>query len=378
MRNNYRSQNAKNRSLSLILVGLIILTAVLIWILIPRLAEDEFGPASPALTSTQKWTYGAKILIERNDLISARCFLSAPTNFTVEMGESVTDLSQKLEESGIIRNAKSFRNYLIYKGLDTQILAKDYSLDCASSALVIASQIQNNTLEKVQFVILPGWRSEEIANALATSGLNVSAEDFLKVVQNPVGITLPDYLPAGKSLEGFLFPGDYTIERDVNAVELAQIFVDRFETEMVNNAINLETQNGLDFYQTIILASIVQRESYNEAERPMIASVFFNRLASGMKLETDPTVQYALGFDPSWGWWKSPLSSDDLLVNSPFNTYQINGLPPSPISNPDLSSIKAVENPESSNFYFFRSSCDGSGTHVFATTLDEQIANACK
>jgi UPF0755 protein len=378
MRKELNRQKTKNSFLNLVLVGLLIIAGLMTWILIPRLAADEFGVVNPALTSVQKWTYSAKLLTERNDLLLGNCFLPSQSKFRVEMGESVTSLSQKLEQNGIIRNGNSFRNYLIYKGLDTQILASDYSLDCSKTAIEIASQLQNNYQESVLFVILPGWRAEEIAAALATSGLEVSSDEFLKIIDNPVGMNLPEYLSGGRTLEGFLYPGEYTIDRNVTAVELAQIFVDRFVDEMNKNSVNLNPQNGLDFYQTIILSSIIQRESYNESERPLIASVFYNRLASGMKLETDPTVQYALGFNQSWGWWKSPLTSDDLLVNSPYNTYQINGLPPSPISNPDLSSILAAENPETSNYFFFRSSCDGSGTHVFASTLDEQIANACK
>jgi UPF0755 protein len=95
-------------------------------------------------------------------------------------------------------------------------------------------------------------------------------------------------------------------------------------------------------------------------------------------LDADPTVQYAIGyrFDTT-SWWKSPLSLDDLKVNSPYNTYQIGGLPPAPISNPGLEALRAVAFPQASSYYYFRAACDGSGYHVFATTLEEQIENGC-
>jgi UPF0755 protein len=97
-----------------------------------------------------------------------------------------------------------------------------------------------------------------------------------------------------------------------------------------------------------------------------------------MKLETDPTVQYALGYSAQFGWWKSPVDENDLSVQSDYNTYLITGLPPAPISNPDLSAIRAAENPDKSDFLYFRAKCDNSGTHIFAQTLQEQIANACR
>jgi len=230
----------------------------------------------------------------------------------------------------------------------------------------------------VVFNILPGWRAEEIAAALPSSGIEVSPEDFLAVVQNPIGLQLPDYIPAGIPLEGFLFPGEYVIKRTVTSLELVQIFIDRFDSQITPEIIQGITDHGPDFYQGIILASIVQRETYASEERPMIASVFYNRLASGMRLETDPTVQYALGYDPVYGWWKSPLSASDLEVQSAYNTYLVAGLPPTPIANPDLSSIQAVAVPENSTFLYFRARCDDSGNHVFAQSFEEHVANACK
>jgi UPF0755 protein len=113
-------------------------------------------------------------------------------------------------------------------------------------------------------------------------------------------------------------------------------------------------------------------------EQPMIASVFLNRLADGMKLDSDPTVQYALGFNLRQNtWWTNPLSTDDLGINSPYNTYQNTGLPPGPISNPSLSALRAVAYPADSPYYYFQAACDGSGRHEFARTYEEHLANSC-
>jgi UPF0755 protein len=137
-------------------------------------------------------------------------------------------------------------------------------------------------------------------------------------------------------------------------------------------------QQGLSLFQAVTLASIVQREAIVEDEMPLIASVFLNRLKAGMKLESDPTVQYALGYQEESGkWWKSPLSLDELKVDSPYNTYLYSNLPPGPIANPGLNALKAVAFPAQTPYYYFRAACDGSGKHTFAETFEEHQLNAC-
>jgi UPF0755 protein len=361
--------------LILVLVGL---AGLIVWLLVPMMAETQFGSSSPALTKGQKWSYSAQLLLKKDQLIVPLCKGSTPTSFSISMGDSVNTIAAHLESNNLISDAGSFRAYLIYKGLDTQIRAGNYQLSCSESAIDIAQSIKNIYLTEVIFNILPGWRAEEIAAALPTSGIELTPEEFLGVIKNPAGIQLPTYFPAGSTLEGFLFPGEYTVKRSVSAQQLAQIFVDRFNQQITPEISQNIKKQGLTLYQGITLASIVQRETLASDERPLIASVFYNRLAAGMRLETDPTIQYALGYDSAFGWWKSPLSVSDLEVQSPYNTYLNNGLPPTPIANPDLSSILAVANPETSPFLYFRALCDGSGHHVFAQTFEEHVANACK
>jgi len=134
---------------------------------------------------------------------------------------------------------------------------------------------------------------------------------------------------------------------------------------------------GLSLYEAVILASIVERETVVDGEQAIIASVFFNRLRQGMMLQADPTVQYALGYNDAWGWWKSPLSLEDLNFVSPYNTYLNDALPPGPIANPGLEALKAVAFPEETDYYFFRADCDGSGRHLFTSTFEEHRSNAC-
>jgi UPF0755 protein len=150
-------------------------------------------------------------------------------------------------------------------------------------------------------------------------------------------------------------------------------FVDRLTLEIISGI----EQQGLDIYQAVSLAAIVEREAAVPGERDLIASVFLNRFEIGMLLEADPTVQYALGLQTGGSWWKAPLSFGDLDIDSPYNTYRYPGLPPGPIANPGLESIRAVAFPAESEYLYFRATCDGSGMHSFATTFEEHQQNAC-
>lgn len=353
------------------------LAAAILWLGVPILAERNFGPASSLLTKNQVWSYSLQVLLARSDLLSPACQDLQPGEFVIEQGSSINQIVNSLEAKGLITNAAGLRSYLLYKGLDTQILAGTYQLSCSQNAVSIAESIKNIYLDEVVFIILPGWRAEEIAAALPSSGIEVSGENFLAVVRNPSGITLPGYVPEDSTAEGLLFPGEYLLRRDITAKELVQTFVDKFTEEVSASYLKQVNSLGITPYQAIILASIVQRETFAAQERPMMASVFYNRLIKGMRLETDPTVQYALGYDISWGWWKSPLDASDLEIQSAYNTYLINGLPPAPIANPDLASIQAVVAPEQTDYLYFRAKCDGSGEHVFAVSYEEHVANGC-
>jgi len=135
---------------------------------------------------------------------------------------------------------------------------------------------------------------------------------------------------------------------------------------------------NLSFHEALTLASIIERETRADEEKATIASVFYNRIAEGMRLQTDPTVQYALGFDENeQTWWKTQLTEADLQVVSPYNTYLYAGLPPGPIANPSLTSLEAVAYPAQTPYFYFRAKCDGSGTHAFSVTYQEHLNNAC-
>jgi UPF0755 protein len=217
---------------------------------------------------------------------------------------------------------------------------------------------------------------EEIAGSLTTSGLNFSAEEFLTAART----AHPDYdfLGNATTTEGFLFPDSYIVPRGVDAATFVNGLLRNFALHLTPDMTNEFKRNGLSIYQAVTLASIVEREAVHDEEKPLIASVYLNRFKINMKLDADPTVQYALGFSPlNQIWWTSPLNLVDLQVNSPYNTYVNAGLPPTPISNPSLNAIRAVAFPAATKYLYFRAKCDGSGYHDFSETFDEHLKNGC-
>ena len=345
---------------------------------IPRQAAEKFGPAGPGLNLQQRVAYSFRLLANEKSLLTPLDLEGSPHQFSVSIGETVNSIATRLEEERLISNADAFRTYLIYAGLDKGVQAGNYQLSPTMSPVQIARSLQDAAPEEVTFNILPGMRAEEVAALLPTSGLKITQEQFLQIVRNPPDDIFPTGFPNVASLEGYLMPGPYQIKRDISARGLVSIFLERFDQAVTEDLRSGFDQQGLDLGQALTLASIVQREAMKTDEQPTIASVFYNRLAQGMKLDSDPTVQYAVGYDlEKKSWWKNPLSQADLQTDSRYNTYIYPGLPPGPIANPGIDALQAVANPAQTGFYFFRAKCDGSGRHAFSVTYEEHLQNAC-
>lgn len=381
------STKRKNRSsclgalvlpfIAAVVLGSIALVAVLFSL--PSQAEKIFGPPGAHLSQQRLIFYSALLLWQKNDLTQATDPLGADTPFTVAQGESTTSVIGRLWDTGLIKNPGAFRTYLYYSGLDVSLQAGDYQLSPALTPIEIAHKMQDATPAQVTFQIMAGWRLEEIAAAMPTSGLSISPEEFLKAAHSrPPGDFFTTDLPKPVSLEGFMLPDAYVLSRKISVADFIRTVLDRFEQQVTPDIRQGFKRQGLSLIQGITLASMVEREAMQEDEMPIIASVFYNRLAKGMKLDSDPTVQYALGFDSTHNtWWTNPLSLDDLKVDDVYNTYTNTGLPPGPIDSPGISALKAVAFPASTPYYYFRAACDNSGRHVFSETFDEQLNNAC-
>ena len=363
---------------ALLFIGILVGLVIVVPKMITGKAEERFGPPASQLSSTQRLYLSTLILLQSKDLTQPVNPQGEDVNLTIASGESVPSIIGKLWKAGLISNPGVYRSYLQYTGLDTSLKAGDFKLSPSLSAIEITQAIQSSISADITLTILPGWRLEEIANALPSSGFTITAEEFYQETHSqPQGYSFSTCL-ANDSLEGYLFPGSYTVPRDTSFDQLLPQILMSFEADMTQELRNGFKEQGLDLCQAVTLASIVQREAMVEDEMPMIASVFYNRLNSGATLASDPTVQYALGFNPEQGtWWTNPLSSQDLQIDSPYNTYLYQGLPPGPISNPGMAALRAVAFPAQTPYYYFRAACDGSGRHLFSETYDEHLANKC-
>lgn len=306
---------------------------------------------------------------------------AAPQTFTVAEGETANTVAARLVEAGLAAEAQPLAFYLRYKGFDQGIEAGDFILRPGMTVPEIALALTNAQAREVAVRIPEGWRREQIALALAANPqLAVPVEEFLALTgpgAPPVGTySFLGDIPAGASLEGYLFPDTYLVRpgatvRDV----LAKAFAN-FDAHLPANFRAALAARNLGLHQAVIIASLIEREAVVEDERPVIASVILNRLAIGQPLEIDATVQYAIGSAEN-EWWPRVAGLEFRAIENPYNTYYVTGLPAGPIASPRLSSLLAVASPAQTGYYYYRALCDGSGRHAFAQTYDEHLRNAC-
>lgn len=376
---NSNPKKSRRSLLRIVAVFFLLCLAGLVWLganALEQQVQSMIGQPEQSLGSRQIHYYELTFFLNQGKIFENNRALQ-DVEFSIDSGQSIDQILDGMAYQGVVSDKGLFRSLLIYSGLDRQIIPGKYHIPAGSSMRDVLFILRDTQSTLVDFVILPGWRIEEIAEALPTSGLTITPEDFLTAAVSPV---MDPAVAGGEAIthEGYLFPGSYAFRRDVSLDTFIGSFLDRFKQKVTPDLREAFASHGLTVNQAVTLASIIQREAILDEEKPRIASVFFNRLKLGMKLETDPTVQYSLGYNPEWGWWKSPLSLQDLQVNSTYNTYIINGLPPTPISNPDEASLKAVAFPEETTFLYFRAACDGSGNHVFSETIEEHSMNGCQ
>jgi len=361
-----------------VLAIIILLTFACIYLVlgyIPARASMLYGPPARVLSISDRIEYSTRLLSHGDLLTTPLDPNGMEQNFRIEQGESIASVATRLEQSSIIVSAQAFYDYVVYTGFDLTIQAGDYILSPALSIIDLTRDLQDSTPEDINFVVLSGWRMEEIAASLPTSGLDISPEAFIAAAQTPPQVLA---LSSSATMEGFFLPDSYILPRSTTVDQLLETIARNFAFHISDDMRAGFAAQGLDLYQAVTLASIVERESVHDDELSIIASVFINRLNIGMTLGSDPTVQYALGYNLiEQTWWTNPLSLDDLKFDSPYNTYIYAGLPPAPISNPSLEALQAVAFPEASEFYYFQATCDNSGYHTFAVTFEEHLSNGC-
>lgn len=290
--------------------------------------------------------------------------------FIVQKGENFAMLAGRLEKAGIIQSGRALRWYVNISGPHKGLKRGEFGLNKNMPIPEVVSALIKGKPMQYPLTVPEGYNIYQIADLVQAMGMQ-TREDFLAAAKSPdVTGLIPTIPPGGKtprSIEGYIFPDTYFIQRVFTAKEIAQQMVQRFREVYKTVAPQMlssptVTQLGLSAHQVITLASIVEKETGAAEERPIIAGVFINRLHKRMRLQTDPTVIY--GVWSASGKWDGNIRTKDLHTPTDYNTYQMEGLPIGPIASPGLNAIQAVLNPAQTDYLFFVSK--NNGTHIFS------------
>ena len=279
--------------------------------------------------------------------------------FVIKRGESLNSIINNLYRQNLIRNRLVF--YILVKkmGLEKKIQAGDFRLSAAMDAETIAKNLTKGTLD-IWVTIIEGLRKEEIAQ-LINQNFSIPESEFLKYAK-----------------EGYLFPDTYLIPKEATAEAIVKILINNFYRRFNNELRQKVAKKGLTEEEVVTIASLVEKEAKYDEDRQTVASIILKRLKNDWPLQIDATIQYALGYQPEEkSWWKKNLTKEDLEIDSPYNTYKNKGLPPTPICNPGLASIKAVIDASENTPYWYYLS-DKTGRMHYAKTLDEHNENIKK
>ena len=282
-------------------------------------------------------------------------------SFSVERGDGVREIANKLHDAGLIKDPVGF--FLLVKklGIEKNIQAGEFQLSPSWGANDIARTLTIGT-QDLWITIPEGLRSEEILAYLQKT--NPGGWDSTLSTQT-----------AWKKDEGKLFPETYRVPAGHTLDSIRELLVTTFDTSITDQMKADANKDGYTFEQRLIVASLIEREVRHPEDRPIVAGIMYNRLKEDMRLDIDATVQYAVG-NAQNGWWKKDLTQQDLEVDSPYNTRLHGGLPPTPICNPGAASIRAAIYPTKTDYLYYVS--DSSGVNHYAKTLEEHNRNVAK
>lgn len=330
------------------------------------------------------YVFAAGILLLGGGLFYVQSQFQPPSDsgqaveITVPEGAGAEDVGVQLKEKELIKNAKFFSLYLRYEGQSGLLKTGKYYLRQGMTMEEIARVLVEGdaSYNTVQFTVPEGLTLEQIAEALDKQGL-VKKDDFLKEADSgqfdyDFVKEIPQNEAVEHRLEGYLFPETYEVFKEADAHQLIDTMLKQTAAVFTPEWREQMKARGLSVHQALTVASLIEREAQAAKERPMIAGVIDNRLKAPMKLQIDATIQFALGKQ------KETLLFADLEIESPYNTYKYEGLPPGPIASPGRDSIKAALYPAQHEFLFYVTKNDGTGEHYFAKTFAEHEQNIAK
>jgi UPF0755 protein len=274
-------------------------------------------------------------------------------------------VSELLKEREVIRSPLAFRIFSRFRGLSSGFQAGRYELTTNMAVEDVIEILKEGPMvDSVRVTFPEGFIVAQMAER-AREGLGIKKSAFVRLAESG-DYTLPPYLPEGTpTVEGFLFPSTYDFLKDVDADQAIQRLLDEFAQQVEGLPWENARKLGLTPYEVVVVASMIEKEARVQEDRPKIAAVIYNRLKIDMPLGIDATVRYAVG-KPT-----EPLTQSDLAVDSPYNTREVAGLPPTPIASPGLAAIEAALNPADVDYLYFLVVDPSSGKHEFTTTYEE-------
>ncbi len=309
-------------------------------------------------------------------------------NFIIKQGEGVNQISKNLKDEDLLDSSFIFETLLWLKGAENKVKAGDYKIkDTWSISELINALISGKTIEnETNITIIEGWNLQDIADYLEKQNI-AKANNFLDIVGYPAidynqNSDLPkpkdfsdDYpflasKPKNLSLEGYLFPDTYRIYKNATIEDIVRKMLDNFGQKITPEMMTDIKKQGKNLHEILTLASIIEKEANTLENKKRVAGVYYNRLAKGIALQADPTVNYITGKTTDRPTY------EDLENDNPYNTYLYPGLPPGPITNPGLDSITAAIYPEKNDYYYFINT--PGGDMVFSKTFEEHKQNRLK
>jgi UPF0755 protein len=296
-------------------------------------------------------------------------FATAGVYVEVPRGAPRRAIARLLAERGVVRDRRLFEALTRWRS-DRTLQAGEYFFDAPATAFEVFDKLAQGRVFVRELTVPEGYTIFEIADLVAREGLT-TREDFLSAARDPALVR--SFAPRAPSLEGFLFPATYYLPRRLSGEEIVAMMVRRFQREWEVVSAQSPNPEALSLHQAVTLASLVERETHQPEERPLVAGVFLNRLRRRFPLQCDPTVVYALDLA---GMHKDRLMLRDLRFDSPYNTYRRPGLPPGPIANPGAMSLRAALDPSPTDHIYFVANAEGG--HIFSRTLTEHNRNVAR
>jgi UPF0755 protein len=294
-------------------------------------------------------------------------FQGAETFVEIPPGSSTQSMSRVLADAGVVANPTAFRLAVWMRGAGRRLQAGEYRFEAPLTPAAVVDKIARGDVFLRPVTFREGLTIRQMAAVFEERGLGAQAE-FIAAASKPD--LARGFDPQARNLEGYLFPDTYALPRRTTAEQLAARMVARFEKALTPEIRQQATAHGMSIRELVTLGSLVEKETAKPDERPIVAAVYRNRLNIGMALQCDPTVIYAL---ERAGRYNGNLTRENLMFDSPYNTYRYPGLPPGPIAAPGQASLEAASNPGDVPYLYFVGRNDGS--HAFATTLDEHNRN---